>query len=435
MASAFGSVSTAWQRSGHLDRCKEVMMRTLIKRCCGFDVHQAVIVACVLVGGRAVRSEVRSFPTTTAGLLTLRDWLKAEKCTHVGMESTGVYWRAVYALLEDEFTVVVGNAQHIRNVPGRKTDVKDCEWIADLLRHGLIRPSFVPPRPLRTLRDLLRFRRSLVEARTNCRNRILAVLESANIKLASIASDVFGVSGMAMLKALAAGRNTPAEMAALARGLLRKKIPQLELALHGSMSEDHRFMLAELLKGLAQEEARIKAVETRIADKLAPFREQHRLLTTIPGVDRMVAATMIAEHGVDMTAFGSPARLAAWTGVAPGNNETGGKRKRAPARKGNIHLKAALYTAAVSAGRTKSTYLRDKYHRIRARRGPGRAAGAVAHKIVIAGYHILTTGKPYRDLGPDYLDRRTERRTRQNLINRLERMGYQVCLTPKTAAA
>ena len=410
-------------------------MRTLVNRCCGLDVHQAVIVACLLVGapGRKVRSEVRSFATTTAGLLMLRDWLKQERCSHVGMESTGIYWRALYALLEDEFTLVVGNAQRIKNVPGRKTDVKDCEWIADLLRHGLIPPSFVPPRPLRPLRDLLRFRRSLVEARSNCRNRILQVLESANIKLASVASDVFGVSGMAMLKALAAGGKTPAEIAALAKGLLRKKLAQLELALQGSMTEDHRFMLRELLCSLAQEGARIAAVEQRIDEKLLPYRAQHELLATIPGVDRIVAATMIAEHGVDMTAFGSPARLAAWAGVAPGNNQSGSQRRRASARKGNIHLKSALHTAAVSAAHTKSTYLRDKYHRIRARSGPRRAAGAVAHKIVIAAYHILLTGKPYRDLGADYLDTRNQRRTQHQLVHRLERMGYHVVLTPKAA--
>jgi transposase len=272
-----------------------------------------------------------------------------------------------------------------------------------------------------------------VEARSNCRNRILQVLESANIKLANVASDVFGVSGMAMLKALAEGTKSPAEMAALARGLLRKKLIQLELALHGSMTDDHRFMVAELLKALAEEELRIKAAERQIEQKLGPYREQQSLLTTIPGVDRTVAATMIAEHGVDMTAFGSPARLAAWAGVAPGNNQSGGKRHRAPARKGNIHLKTALHTAAVSAAHTKSTYLRDKYHRIRARSGPGRAAGAVAHKIVIAAYHILATSKPYRDLGADYLDQRTERRTKQRLIHRLERMGYHVILTANAA--
>jgi transposase len=410
-------------------------MRTLVERGCGLDVHQGVIVACLLIGkaGRKVRQEVRSFTTTTAGLLALRDWLKEAGCTHVGMESTGVYWRPVYAILEDDFEVVVGNAQRIKNVPGRKTDVKDAEWIADLVRHGLIPPSFVPARPLRILRDLLRFRRSLVEARSNCRNRILKVLESANVKLASVASDVFGVSGMAMLEALVAGAMTPAEIANLARGRLRKKLVQLELALHGSLGDDHRFMLDQLLRGLEQEDHRITATEDRIAAQLEPYWQEHLLLTTIPGVDWAVAATMIAEHGIDMTRFGTAARLAAWSSVAPGNNESAGKHRRSGARTGNRHLKTALYVAAVSAGRTKNTYLCDKYHRIKARGGPGRAAGAVAHKIVIAAFHILTTGKPYHELGGDYLDKRTERRTKQRLVQRLNRMGYHVTLQPVAA--
>ena len=410
-------------------------MRTLVERACGLDVHQAVIVACLLVGkaGGTVRKEVRRFASTTAGLLALRDWLTDAQCTHVGMESTGVYWRPVHAILEDDFVVVVGNAQRIKNVPGRKTDVKDAEWIADLVRHGLIPPSFVPPRPLRILRDLMRFRRSLVEARSNCRNRILKVLECANIKLASVASDVFGVSGTAMLEALVEGTKTPAEIADLARGRLRKKLVQLELALHGSLGDDHRFMLDQLLRSLEQEDQRITVAEDRIAAKLEPYQQEHRLLMTIPGIDWAVAATMIAEHGVDMAAFGTSTRLSAWSGVAPGNNESAGKHRRTGARKGNRHLKTALYTAAVSAGRTKDTYLCDKYHRIRARGGPGRAAGAVAHKIVIAAFHILNTGKPYQDLGGDYLDKRTQRRTKHRLVCRLERMGYHVTLEPVAA--
>lgn len=407
-------------------------MRTLVERCCGLDVHQATIVACLLAGkaGRKVRQEIRSFPTTTVGLLELSDWLAQEKCTHVGMESTGVYWRPIYALLEDDFTVVVGNAQRIKNVPGRKTDTKDCQWIADLLRHGLIPPSFVPPRPIRALRDLTRFRRSLVEARTNCRNRILQVLESANIKLAGVATDAFGVSGMAMLRALAAGVMTPSEMANLAKGLLRKKLAQLELALHGSMTEDHRFMLSELLAGLAQDEQRIKATEQRVEERLKPYIEEHKLLTTIPGVDWARAAVMIGEHGVDMAPFATAERFSAWSGTAPGNNQSGKTSRRAPARKGNVHLKTTLYGAAVSAGHTKKGYLREKFHRIKARSGPRNAAGAVAHKISIAVFHILSTRQPYRDLGADYLDKRSERRTAKNLIHRLKRMGYDVTLTP-----
>jgi transposase len=407
-------------------------MRTLIDRCCGLDVHQASLVACRLLGrpGRKLTREVRSFASTTAGLLELRDWLTAAGCTHVAMESTGVYWRPVHALLEDDFTVVVGNAQHIRNVPGRKTDVKDCEWLADLLRHGLIAASFVPPRPLRQLRDLLRFRRSLVEARSQGRNRLLQVLESANIKLASVASDVFGASGLAMLRALAEGGRTPAAIADLAKGRLRRKLGALELALAGSLSDDHRFMLDQLLASLADTEQRLAAVAARIDERLAPYRSAHRLLTTIPGVDWAVAATMLAEHGPDMTVFGSPARLAAWAGVAPGNNQSGGRRRRAGMRKGNRHLKAALHTAAVSAGQSRGTYLRDKYHRLRARSGARRAAGAVAHKIVVAAYHMLSRNVPYQDLGGDYLDRLTAHRTKQHLVRRLEGLGYHVSLQP-----
>jgi transposase len=433
MASALGSVFTAWRRSDRHDWLTEVAMRTLIERCCGLDVHQATIVACLLVGksGGKVSREIRSFATTTVELLQLRDWLTQEGCTAVGMESTGVYWRPVYALLEDDFTLVVGNAQRIKNVPGRKTDVKDSEWIADLLRHGLIPPSFVPERPIRALRDMVRFRRSLVDARTNCRNRIIQVLESANIKLANVASDVFGVSGMAMLKALAVGGKTPHEIADLAKGLLRKKLTQLELALQGSMTDDHRFMLDELLKSLAQDEQRIAAAEGRIDEKLEPYRKEHELLKTIPGVDWAGAAGMIGEHGVNLAPFATVERFSAWSGSAPGNNQSGSRNRRAHARKGNVHLKTILYTAAVSAGRTKSGYLREKYHRIKARSGPGIAAGAVAHKISIAVYHILTTGQPYRDLGGDYLDKRSERRTTKQLTRRLERMGYAVTLTPK----
>ena len=321
-------------------------MRTLVERGCGLEVHQAVILACLLVGktGGKGRKEIRRFATTTAGLLVLRDWLKDAGCSPVGMESTGVYWRPVHALLEDDFAVIVGTAQRIKNVPGRNTDVKDAEWIADLVRHGLIPPSFVPQRPLRILRDLLRFRRSLVEARSNCRNRILKVLESANIKLASVASPRvrpsagprtgwFGVSGMAMLEALVAGTMTPAEIANLAKGRRREKLVQLELALHGSLGDDHRFMLDQLLRSLEQEDHRITATEDRIAAQLEPYQQEHCLLTTIPGVDWAVAATMIAEHGVDMAAFGTSARLSAWSGVAPGNNESAGKHRRTAARK------------------------------------------------------------------------------------------------------
>jgi transposase len=410
-------------------------METLIGRCCGLDVHQATVVACLRTAlpGRKITREIRSFATTTAGLLELRDWLTAAGCTDVAMESTGVYWRPVHALLEDAFTVIVGNAQRIKNVPGRKTDVKDAEWLAELVALGLIPPSFVPDRGLRVLRDLVRFRRSLVEARTDCRNRTVKLLESANIKLAGVATDVFGVSGMAMLAAIVAGQMTPAEIADLAKGRLRKKLAALELALTGSVTDDHRLMLDLLLGSLADTEGRIAKIEKHIDARLEPYRQDHRNLTTIPGVDWAGAASIIAELGTDMTVFGTPSRASAWGGVAPGNNESGGRRRRAGARKGNVHLKTTLHTAAVAAGRTKATYLADKYHRIRARGGPGVAAGAVAHKILIAAFHILARKVTYRELGADYLDRRSQQRIQRSLVHRLERLGYDVALRPKAA--
>lgn len=408
-------------------------MEAIIERCCGLDVHQATVVACLLKGAphQKPRKEVRTFRTVTRELLTMRDWLHDEGCTHVGMESTGVYWKPVYAVLEESFDLVVGNAHHIRNVPGRKTDVKDCEWIADLLRHGLIRRSFVPPEPIRELRDLLRYRRKLVESRTSERNRLHSVLETANIKLASVASDVFGVSGMRMLAALVDGNATPQQMAQMARGQLRKKLQELELALEGSVREHHRFLLAMQLRRLKAVDEELELLDKRIEEKLEPYRAQHTQLMTIPGVDWFVAAVMIAELGVDMSVFENPSCLAAWTGVAPGNNESAGKKKSAKARRGNVHLKTVLVGAAVAAARTQGTYLKDKYFRLKARRGALRAAVAIGHKILVAAYHIISKGVPYSDLGDAYLDKRDHNHTANNLVRRLERLGFNVRLEPK----
>jgi transposase len=403
-------------------------MEAIIERCCGLDVHQAVVVACLLVGGahQKPRREVRTFRTVTRELIALRDWLSAEGCTHVAMESTGVYWKPVYAVLEGAFELVVGNAHHIKNVPGRKTDVKDSEWIADLLRHGLIARSFVPPRPIRELRDLLRYRRKLVHSGASERNRLLGVLESANIKLASVASDVFGVSGMQMLQALVEGKSTPVQMAQLAKRRLRQKLGELELALEGSVQEHHRFLLAMQLRRLKAVNDELELLDQRIDEKLEPYRGQHTLLMTIPGVDRIVAAVLIAELGVDMAVFLTARHVAAWAGVCPGNNESAGKHKNGKARRGNVHLKTALVGAAVAAANTKDTYLRDKYFRLKARRGGLRAAVAVAHKILVAAYHILSTGTPYQELGSAYLDKLDETRTANNLVRRLERLGFTV---------
>jgi transposase len=411
-------------------------MEAIVDRCCGLDVHQASVVACLLVGraGPKPRKEVRTFGTTTRELLQLRDWLASESCTHVGMESTGVYWMPVYAMLEDQFELVVGNAHQIRNVPGRKTDVKDSEWIADLLRHGLIPRSFVPPKPIRELRGLLRYRRKVIEARTAERNRLLKLLETANIKLSSVVGDVFGVSGMLMLRAIVDGHPTPEQMAQLARGKLRNKIDLLVPALNGRVEEHHRFILRLQLRRLEHADADVAELDARIDHKLEPYAIQHQLLKEIPGVERTLAATLLAELGTDMTVFHGPAHLASWAGVCPGNNESAGKRSSGRTRKGNIFLKTALIEAAVSASRKKGSYLKDKYWKLKSRRGPKRAAMAIAHKILIAVYHMLSTGAAYRDLGDAFLDRLDTSRTVQALKRRIERLGYAVRLEQTSPA-
>jgi len=405
-------------------------MGPVVERCCGLDVHQGVVVACLLVGraDRELRREVRSFAATRAGLLALADWLVAARCTHVAMESTGIYWRPVYAVLEGLFTLVVANAQHVKKVPGRKTDVADCEWLAELLRYGLIRASFVPPRPIRALRDLVRFRTSRIEARSAERNRVLKVLESADIKLAGVASDVFGVSGMRMLEALVAGGLEPAAIANLAKGRLRRKLAELTLALEGSIEPHHRTLLRLQLACLAEADRHIAEVEAEIDARLGEYQEEMALLMTVPGIDWANAAGFIAEHGVDMRPWGSAPRFAAWTGTCPGNHESAGKRRRVAARKGNVHLKRLAHNAAVGASRTRGSYLREKYHRLKARRGAARAMSAVAHKLMIAVYHILDRRVPYRDLGADYLDRIGADRLAKTLTHRLERLGYHVTL-------
>lgn len=410
-------------------------MEAIIERVGGVDVGQATVVATVLVGAAHERAkkETRTFRTVTRELLEMREWFISKGVTHVAMEGTGVYWRPVYGVLEDAFEMILGNAQHIKNVPGRKTDIKDSEWLADLARHGLIAKSFVPPKPLRQLRDLLRYRRKLVESRTAERNRLLKLLETANIKLASVVTDVFGVSGRLMLHALIEGHATPAEMAALARGVLRKKVRDLEQALEGRAEEHHRFLLRVQLQRLDQADSDLGVLDARIDEALVPYQESCQRLQQIPGVSRVVAAVVVAELGTDMGVFRSAQHAAAWAGVCPGNNESAGKQKGAGVRKGNVHLRTALVEAAVAASRTKGSYLRDKFYRLRARRGTKRAAMAIGHKILIAAYHMLCTGMPYKDLGATYLDGMEKRRTTRNLVRRLERLGYEVTLGHKAA--
>jgi transposase len=342
-------------------------MEAIVERCCGLDVHQATVVACLLVGraDQRAKKEVRAFGTFVRDLLALRDWLRESGYTHVAMESTGVYWRPVYAILEEDFELVVGNAFHIKNVPGRKTDVKDSEWIADLLRHGLIAKSFVPPKPIRELRDLMRYRHKLVESRASERNRLLKHLETANIKVSSVATNVFGKSGMAILEAMARGETNAAALAGLAQGNLRKKIPALHGALEGELQPHHRFMLKMQLDRLRELEEDVRELDAYVDAKLEPYRKALTLLEEIPGVGAHTAKAIVSEIGTDMSAFHSERHLAAWAGVCPGNYESAGKKYRGAARKGNRHLRKALVEASLGAVRTRGSYFKAKYYNLR----------------------------------------------------------------------
>ena len=400
------------------------MVESLHERCCGLDVHKKSVVACVIT---PEGQETGRFGTTTGKLLELADWLREKEVTHVAMESTGVYWKPVYNLLEDEFQVMVVNAAHIKTVPGRKTDVKDAEWIADLLKHGLLRASFIPDRPQRELRELTRYRRSLVQERSREANRIQKVLEGANIKLSSVATDVLGASGRAMLKALADGEEDPEALADMAKGQLRKKVEELRQALHGLMGDHQRYMLEKQLGHLEYLDWEIEALDREVARRLAPFEEIVGAVDTIPGVGRRTAEVIAAEMGTDMPQFPSPGHLASWAGVCPGNKQSGDKRQRSPTRKGNAWLKPALVEAAKAAARTK-TYLGAQYHRLARRIGANRAAMAVAHSIAVILHHVIKTGRPFEDLGYIYFEERDQAAITRRAVRQLERLGHKVTL-------
>lgn len=411
-------------------------MEVIVDRCAGLDVHQASVVACVNSTGPGGRShkEVRTFGTMRDDLIALRDWLKEAGVTLVAMESTGVYWKPVYEALEHEFETIVVNAQHIKNVPGRKTDVKDCAWISDLTRHGLIRPGFVPPRDIRDLRELNRYRRKVAQVQAGERNRLIKVLETAGIKLAGVASDVFGVSGRAMIRALIEGEDTPEVMAGLARGKLRGKRSELARALNVPLKPHQRFMLRTQLARIEQAEADLERIDATLREMIAPYDHYMGLLTSIPGVEWINAVTIIAEIGIDMSAFASPAHLASWAGLCPGNNESAGKKRSGKSRKGNVFLKTALVTAVITGSRRRGgTYLAEKYRRLTARRGKMRAAIAVAHKILVSVWHMLSEGTFYQDLGAGYLDKLDRTRTARHLVRRLAAMGFDVQLQEKAA--
>ncbi len=409
-------------------------MQVVHEVCCGLDVHKKSVTACVLwASGR--RKQIRAFGTFTRELLELGDWLRACGVTHVAMESTGVYWKPVWNLLEGQFEVLLVNAQHIKAVPGRKTDQKDSEWIADLLQHGLLRASFVPPTPIRELRDLTRYRASLAQEINRIANRIQKVLEDANIKLASVATDTLGASGRAMLEAIIHGEQDSQRLAEMSRGLLRNKIPELRQALEGRVTAHHRFLLRELLDHLYFVESKMQRIEQEVAERLGPFQSEVARLCTIPGVDRVTAWGLLAEIGLNMKQFPDAQHLASWAGLCPGSHESAGKRKSGKIRKGSLWLRRCLCQGAWAVSTKKNNYLSALYRRLAARRGTKRATIAVAHNLLVIAYYILRDGTSYRDLGPDYFDRLNPEGLRRRLTKRLEGLGFKVTLEPLAQVA
>jgi transposase len=402
-------------------------MQVVHEVCCGLDVHKKSVTACVLwASGR--RRQTRVFGTFTKDLLALGDWLRSCGVTHVALESTGVYWKPVWNLLEGQFEVLLVNAQHIKAVPGRKTDQKDSEWIADLLQHGLLRASFVPPTPIRELRDLTRYRASLAQEINRIANRIQKVLEDANIKLSSVATDTLGASGRTMLEAIIHGEQDSQRLAEMSQGKLRNKIPELQQALEGRVTAHHRFLLQEFLDHFRFVESKMRRIEQEIEERLGPFQSEVARLCTIPGVDRVTAWGLLAEIGLDMKQFPDAQHLASWAGLCPGAHESAGKRKSGKIRKGSLWLRRWLCQGAWAVSTKKGNYLSALFRRLAARRGKKRATIAVAHNLLVIAYYILRDKVCYRDLGPDYFDRLNPEGLRRRLTKRLEGLGFKVTL-------
>jgi transposase len=415
-------------------------METIFRRVAGLDVHKKTIVVCVRmvsVDGK-VKEATQTFGTMTDDLLSLLDWLIGQQVTHVAMESTGVLWKPIWNILEGhKFELRLVNAKELKQVPGRKSDVKDAQWIAQLLGCGLLKSSFVPERGQRDLRDLTRYRVQLSGEHTRCANRIHKVLQDANIKLSSVASDILGVSGREMLGALVRGDDDPESMAKMARGTLRKKIPDLKRALHGHVTPHHQFMLEQLLDHLFHVEEQLARLSERIAEALRPFVDQTTFerLDRLPGVNRETIENVVAEIGTDMSRFPTDEHIASWAGICPGNEESAGKRSRSRTTKGNVWLRRALAEAAWAAGRTKDSYFQAQYRRLASRRGRKRAILAVGHSLLTVIYHLLKDPDlEYLDLGGDYFDKLDPIRLRRHLVKRLESLGFDVVLTQRTAA-
>lgn len=414
-------------------------MKVIYERCAGLDVHKKTVVACRIVpdGAGEGQMEVRTFGTMTEELFALADWLRAAQVTHVAMESTGVYWKPVFNILEGEFEVLLVNAKHIKFVPGRKTDVKDAQWIAELLQHGLLKASFIPEAPQRELRELVRYRTHLIQERTREVNRVHKVLEDANLKLSSVATDIMGVSGREMLAAIIAGKEDPAALAQLAKARMRPKITELERALTGRIKNSHRLLLSLHLEHIDELNAKLQRLEEEIEKLLPPFDQDDLLarLQTIPGVGHKVAQIIVAEVGAEVKRFPSAAHLASWAGLAPGKNESAGRNRSSRTPKANRYLRQALVEAAHAAGHQRDHYLAARYHRLAARRGTQRAAVAVARSILEIAYHIIAEGTHYIDLGKNYFDQRNAETIQRRLVKRLEQLGLKVTVEPLISAA
>jgi transposase len=410
-------------------------MEVLYPHCAGLDVHKDTVVACVrhMVNG-SVKREVRTFKTTTRDLLALSEWLAGEQCTHIAMEATGVYWKPVWHVLSDgDFALVLANAAHVKNVPGRKTDVNDATWLADLLAHGLIRGSFVPDEQTQEMRNLLRTRKQLVRERSSHIQRLQKTLEDANIKLDSAISDVMGLSGRAMIEALIAGESDPDRLAQLAHRRIKAPPEELREALRGRVTRHHRFLLRLHLQQIDALDGAIDQIDREVDAQVEPFRIAIQLLTTIPGVSRLSAGVILAEIGRDMSRFPTAAHLISWAGLCPKNDESAGKRRSTRMRRGAPWLKTTLIQCAWAAARKKASYLQAQFHRLRARRGAKKAIGALAASILTIIYHMLTYGTLYHDLGPDHFDRTAKTAHTKRLVTRLQSLGYAVQITPLAA--
>ena len=414
-------------------------MQVVHERCAGLDVHKKTVVACRIVpdGESGWTKDIRTFKTMTVDLLELADWLREAKVTHVAMESTGVYWKPVFNVLESEFEVLLVNAKHIKFVPGRKTDVKDAQWIAELLQHGLLKASLIPKVEQRELRELVRYRTHLIQERSREVNRVHKVLEDANIKLSSVATDIMGVSGREMLSAIIAGKDDPEALAQLAKARMRNKIAELEQALTGRIRDSHRLLLTMHLEHIDDLNAKLERLEQEIDNLMSPFDQDHLIerLCTIPGVERKTAQVIIAELGTDMNRFHSAGHAASWAGLVPGKNESAGRNRSSRTNKANRYLKSGLVQAAHAVGRSKKSYLSTQFSRLASRRGKKRAAVAVAHSILIIAYHIIKNGTEYVDLGVNYFDERKQETVQKQLIRRLEKLGLKVTVEPLDTVA